>query len=631
LRRTSPALQAAWQQIDSCLRDEPGDAKLDALIDHVRSVHASDPDARLVVVAEDNPTTDYLRDALEKLADVKVAKKRRSVGAAEELDVQVAQLKEALDDFISGEATVLVAADAAREGHNLQFADEIVFFAVPWSPPDIQQWIGRIDRLGTTGVAVNRRISITPIVMDESIEEQILEVLESTGVFLKSEVFDESEWEAISKAINAAADGTGGGSWTEAVRQAKSLGESYDTWRQATLLPPSPRTAIATRCEARFRGRAYALPIAPVEGYSWNWYLMRERAAEIMLKLAREDYLDIRNDTMGDQRFKTVWYKQRPGPEAPIVPDLDTRSSWHRQAFISRRSAIGCPPRAYVVQKDEEKRRLHFFDHGSTLHDGAVDMFERHAPKVDIRTEFLVEYPAGHSALQWAGRRLLVATAELDLRSAISFDPTEVLGTPDPEASKAERDARYTVERLALAQFQADRRWFVDLAAPEFLAVVHVEDGDDLVFADAASALFDPIFDGRCAFQFGKGRSALTEAKLDLARSTATKRLNKIASDLLRRAVGAVRGAVEGRLFAAKADAEFLAKAARAELAVAQALDSKLEFNKAAQRGAALAVELTGGLWAGREARLKGLAEAMQTGVRLTQSRMFWVIPRGPS
>ena len=39
----------------------------------------------------------------------------------------------------------LGAADAAREGHNLQFADEIIFFALPWSPPDIQQWIGRIE------------------------------------------------------------------------------------------------------------------------------------------------------------------------------------------------------------------------------------------------------------------------------------------------------------------------------------------------------------------------------------------------------------------------------------------------------------------------------------------------------
>jgi ATP-dependent helicase HepA len=65
LRRSSPSLQTTWQQIDTALREEPGDAKLDALIDHLRGLHASDEKARAVVVAEDNPTTDYLRQAIE--------------------------------------------------------------------------------------------------------------------------------------------------------------------------------------------------------------------------------------------------------------------------------------------------------------------------------------------------------------------------------------------------------------------------------------------------------------------------------------------------------------------------------------------------------------------------------------
>ena len=404
LRRASPTLQAACQEIDSCLREEFGDAKLDALIDHLRGIFARDQDARAVVVAEDNPTTDYLRDAIEKLADVKVAKKRRTVGAAEELDVQVASLKEALDDFISGEAKVLVASDAAREGHNLQFANEIIFFALPWSPPDIQQWIGRIDRLGAKGRSANRRIAITPIVIEGSIEEQILEVLEGTGVFLKSEVFDEFEWEAISNAIGAAADGSGGGSWTDALREAKTLGDQYDAWLQVTNLPPSPRTAIAIRREARLRVRPYAAPMAAIEDYPWNWYLMREFAAETMIKLAREEYLDVRSDRMADQRFRTMWYKSRTGTDSFVLPDLDARSSWHRQAFVMRRDAIACPPRTHVIQADQEKRRLHFFDHGCMLHDGAVTSFEKQTPTTDIQTEFVVEFPLEHPALRWASR-----------------------------------------------------------------------------------------------------------------------------------------------------------------------------------------------------------------------------------
>ena len=629
LRRSSVALQTTWQRIDTCLREEPGDAKLDALIDHLRNIHSKNPDARAVVVAEDNPTTDYLRDAIEKLTDVKVAKKRRSVGAAEELEVQVASLKEALDDFISGEAKVLVAADAAREGHNLQFADEIIFFAVPWSPTDIQQWIGRIDRLGTKGVATNRRIMITPVVVQGSIENQILEVLEGTGVFLKSEVFDEADWAGISNAITAAADGNVGASWSEALRQAKTLGDTYDAWLQTTQLPPSSRAAIATRCEARFRSRLYAAPMAEIGGYPWNWFLMRERAVEAMIMLAREDFLDVRSGKMGDQRFRTMWYKSRPGPEDLTLPDLDTRSSWHRQAFITRRTAIECPPCTHVVQNDHEKRQLHFFDHGCGLHDGAIAAFEGQMPATDITTEYVVEYPAGHPILLWASRRLLVAVSELDLRGAITFDLDALLGLAQSQASKPEQDARSAMARTALAQFQADRRWMIDLAPPEMLFAVLVEDSDNLVVADAAApALLDPIHDGKCARQIARRRSPLSDVRLLAAKAAASTRLRKLAGDRLIQAMGAVRNAVESRLFAAQAEADNLAAAARAEINAAAALDSKFEFNRATQRGVGLALTLAEAAWTGRASRLKGLEETMRNAGQFTAPRMFWVVPR---
>lgn len=632
LPRTSPALQSAWQKIDACLRGEPGDAKLDALIDHLRGLHARNPGSRVVVVAEDNPTTGYLRNAIEKLADVKVASKRRAVEATEYLEVQIANLKEALDDFISGEAKVLVAADAAREGHNLQFADEIIFFALPWSPSDLQQWIGRIDRLGTKGQAVNRRISITPIVIEDSIEEHILEVLEGTGVFLKSEVFDESEWEAISKAISAAADGRGSGSWADAVREAKTFGETYDAWLQATRFPPSARTEIAKRCEEGFRNRPYSAPMAEREGYPQNWYLARERAAEAMIKLACEDYLEVRSAHMGDQRFNTMWYKTKPGPNDLILPDLDARNPWFHQTYITRRSAIECPPRTHVVHNDQEPRTLNFFDHGCSLHDSAICVFEKQTPPTGINNEFVVEYPVGHPALQWEGRRLLVATAEFDLSDAINLDLEAILGAADPKQSKPEQDARTTAERSALVQFLADRRWMMDLAPPEMILTVHVEDGDDIVVDNEATpAVFEPFQDGKCARQIGNRRKPkMPNARLKEAKSIADARLTELGSKHLRRAITSVRAEVEGRLFAAEADADNLTEAARAEMAVAQALDAKLEFNRAAQRGAALAYKLAEANWVGRAARLKGLEEAINACAKLTNKRMFWILPKAP-
>ncbi len=628
LKRTSGILQEAWRQIDRCLRDELGDAKLDALVDHLRKLHARQPEARVVVVAEDNPTTDYLRDAIEKLTDVKVAKKRRSVGAEEVLEVQITLLKEALDDFISGEAKVLVAADAAKEGHNLQFADEIIFFALPWSPPDIQQWIGRIDRLGTKGIPANRRISITPLVVEGSIESSILGVLESTGVFLRSEVFDESEWMDISNAISAAANGSAGASWIDAAKQAKSLGEAYDEWLKITRLPPSPRMALALKCEARFRDRTYALPMVTFEGDEWNWHLSREKAVEAMIKLAREDYLEVRNGQDDCQRFKTVWYKTKPKEDDLIIPDLDARSSGFRQAFITRRSSIECPPRPYVVQKDDRKRRLHFFDHGSSLHDGAVAAFERHAPATDIVTEFTVEYPTGHPILRWEGRRMLLAVCELDLLDALRVDIEEILGPNNPHASKAEQDARVAGGRMVLNQFQADRRWLIDLCPPELLFTALVEDGEDMAAADAVADILDPFLNGSCARQVGKRRSALSEARLKAARGTAFSHLRKRGNERLAQASAAVRNAIERRHFAAHADAGNSANAARAEIKAAAMLDSKFEFNRAAQRGAALTLALAESAWAARSARLRGLESAIADVAELRRARLFWVVPR---
>ncbi len=629
LRRSPAEVQAAWQSIDRCLRDEPGDAKLDALIDHVRSVQARNPDTRIVVVADDNPTTDYVRDALEKLADVQVAKKRRTVGAAADLEVQVAMLNEALDDFISGEAKVLVAADAAREGHNLQFADEIIFFALPWSPLDIQQWIGRIDRLGTKGRPSNRRITITPIVTEGSIENQILSVLEGTGVFLKSEVFDEDEWAGITAAIAEAAEGHTGVGWNDAAREARELGEVSDAWLNETRLPPAARTSIAARLETRLRTRAYASPMAEVENYPWDWFFMRERASELFMRLACEDYLDVRNGQMEDQRFKTVWYRSRPRPGDTLLADLDPKSSYHRQAYITRRAAIECPPTTHIKQDDDTPRRLHFFDHGCSLHDDLIRDFERLAPKPDSRAEFVVGYPTGHPALRWAGRRLLVLTAELDPSSRMTFDMDSLFGAESAELSKPERDARNSMIRLALSQFEADRRWLKDLAPPEVLvAVVEENEGAPRIASEAAPALFDPLYDRKYARQIGKLRTDLSDARHASATEAGEAQLKKLGSECLSRAVVAVRSALTGRLFGSEAEAENLIAAVQAEIKAADRLDTKFEFNRALKRGSDLALRLAQAVWVGRENRLKGLEAAVASGSYLEKNRIFWVVPR---
>jgi ATP-dependent helicase HepA len=627
LKRTQ-GVQDAWRRIDTVLRDEPGDAKLDALVDHLRGVLARRPHARIMIVAEDNPTTDYLHDALSKLIDAKIARKRRVMRAAEELEVQVAMLKDALEEFVNGDANILVAALDAREGHNLQFADEIIFFALPWSPHDIQQWIGRIDRLGTRGIPSSRTIAITPIVTESSIEARILDVLEATKVFEKSDVYDESEWAEISDAINAAAEGNPGASWTEATSCARDLGDAADEWLKSTKLPPSPRTTMAEKRASRLRARDYACPlIVGHDDEKFTWFQWRERGLDVLLKLAREEYFDIRGDKDGDQPFKTIWYKSKD-PELPLG-DIDSRHAGHRQAFIARRTAIECPPNTYVEQGEGSKRRLHFLDHGCSLHDQIVTAILSRPIATDLTSEFTVEYPAEHPILALEGRRLLVAIATLDLSRALAPDLEAVVGPSDPSASKAEQDARVSTLRMLEAALAADRRWLLDRCPPEFMVSVFAEEGAGFTAVPAAAAsILDSAHARQRGRQLGRRRSGLAEAALVLARKGAQQDLQKRGSEALNRALLAVSGGADHRLFAISADIDAHIAAARAELASAEKLDQKLVFNQAAVRGAALAVQLAEAAGNARKVWLVGAAAAVEKQAALSKARYFWLVPR---
>jgi len=627
LKRTQ-TVQDAWRRIDTVLRDEPGDAKLDALVDHLRGVLARKPHARVMIVAEDNPTTDYLHDTLSKLVDAKVARKRRVMRAAEELEVQIAVLRDALEEFVSGEANILIAAIDAREGHNLQFADEIIFFALPWSPHDIQQWIGRIDRLGTRGVPSSRTIAITPIVTEGSIEARILDVLEATGVFEKSDVYDEAEWAEISDAINAAAEGSSGAGWTEATSCARDLGDAADEWLKSTRLPPSPRTGIAEKRASRLRARDYACPlVAGEDDAKLSWFQWRERGLDILLKLAREEYFDIRNARDGEQTFKTIWYKSKD-PELPLG-EIDASHSGHRQAFIARRTAIECPPNTSVEQDGASKRRLHFLDHGCSLHDQLVAALCERPVATDLTSEFTVEYPTDHPILALEGRRLLVAVATLDLSRALSPDLEAVVGPADPTASRAEQEARAATLRTLEAALAADRRWLLDHCPPEFLVSVFLEDGAGFTAVPAAAAaVLDLSHARQRGRQLGRRRSALAETSLVQARKAAQQDLQKRGSEALNRALLAVSGGVDHRLFAVDVDAEAQLAAARAELAGAETLDQKLVFNQAAVRGAALAVRLAEAAGAARRGWLAGAATAVAEQAALGKARYFWLVPR---
>lgn len=473
-RGASSKLLAAVKSLDEAARD-PGDAKLDALIDHLRRMFLDHPQSRILVVAEDNRSVDYLATAIEKMVEVEVARKRRPYADSEtEIDVHVTQLKEDLDAFESGQARVLVAADVAAEGHNLQFATEIVFYALPWNPGSVDQWIGRLDRLGGKGPPGKRTIRITPIVVQNSIEARILELYEASDIFSGGRVFDDDAWREMEATINSAAYGSGQ-DWRKLITDARKHIVTEEGWRSLSQFPPQDRAIAARDRFDVLRAQSYPLPFSYNAERSGgrNWFRSREIAAKRMLTLAHETgvlRVETRNDVETKQKYRTVWYAKKFEEGDIFVKELDTAHSGHKKAVILSRGDILAPPTVNVGN-----RRLHFFDQGHPLHEAVKSAFCGLAAPNSTTSEYVIRFPEGHPGEAYSGRQVVVCSAALRPTFGAPFSDVELAGRSSDGDSTFEREAAQFAVRRAFEEYLADGRWFTDLFPPQHYVFAGVQ------------------------------------------------------------------------------------------------------------------------------------------------------------
>jgi len=153
--------------------DASGRRELEAIFDLAASVPESAKGVQLgemlasrqsktVVFTEFLPTLDHLRRVCEQ-HDVSYALFRGELSRAEK-DGAIAQFRD--------QARVLLSTGAGGEGRNLQFADTIVNFDLPWNPMRIEQRVGRVHRIGQ-----DRDVFVFNFCQKGTVEEQILRVL----------------------------------------------------------------------------------------------------------------------------------------------------------------------------------------------------------------------------------------------------------------------------------------------------------------------------------------------------------------------------------------------------------------------------------------------------------------------
>jgi SNF2 family DNA or RNA helicase len=80
--------------------------------------------------------------------------------------------KDAIVAEFEAEGGVLVTTDSISEGRNLQFCNLLVNYDLPWNPMNVEQRIGRIDRIGQ-----DREVYVFNLALEDTVEEYVLEKL----------------------------------------------------------------------------------------------------------------------------------------------------------------------------------------------------------------------------------------------------------------------------------------------------------------------------------------------------------------------------------------------------------------------------------------------------------------------
>jgi SNF2 family DNA or RNA helicase len=137
-------------------------ARLGEMLSAQASPEGVQPAGKAVVFTEFIPTLDHLKHICEARG-IKYALFSGDLSRAEK-DAAIARFRD--------EARVLLSTGAGGEGRNLQFADTIVNFDLPWNPMRIEQRVGRVHRIGQT-----RDVFVFNFCQEGTVEEQLLRVL----------------------------------------------------------------------------------------------------------------------------------------------------------------------------------------------------------------------------------------------------------------------------------------------------------------------------------------------------------------------------------------------------------------------------------------------------------------------
>jgi len=279
------------------LENSSPDPKLVRLLDWLRQLHQSQPDLKVIVFTEYVDTARAIEEFLKANGyDGKVV-----VATGENPE---ADQKSAIETFLSGSATVLVATDIAGEGLNLHYnCHHLVHFELPWNPNRLEQRNGRIDRYGQTKPPVIAFLYLADTYEDEVLK-RLLEKLDNKlraegtitdilGSFqqerLEKLLLSRYRVEEVEKELDE---------MLKAVVPREVLSEGTDDWLLSSICSPLPSPQLdfdlvtflqdsIKLAGGRWEEKGNGLVCVQVPE-SWRAYLPREQQGEVWELFVRD-------------------------------------------------------------------------------------------------------------------------------------------------------------------------------------------------------------------------------------------------------------------------------------------------------------------------------------------------------
>jgi ATP-dependent helicase HepA len=485
-RDDSGFLQAATQHLSPA----NGDSRLEALIDVLAEIWRINPREGVLVVAEDTPTVDYLETQIPRfLPEIGPSSSRRplSVAVKRNRDTSATgnfvdlfeEYEESLGGFVDGDDQLLIAAEAAQVGLNLQHARKIIFFSMPWSPSAVEQWIGRLDRLGSAALRDNagdRTIDIYAIYQRGQVDERVVDVLDDFAIFRRSIRLDSDEIKRVGEHIEAAALTPRTGDWAGLSAEARQCSGDDDGPLATPLSSLLPWSADQARqFAAYFDERGNLGPV--IETSRAKRAIVRTESAlrGWMRLMQRSDALRLWKKQEGDgseQAFRLLHYfKPRYGGAVEprfLLPGIDPHEG-QRYAYLDDRRMLETPPTDVVDVDDNPYTPLEFLDHGNALHDALVAAWEKIGKELPSR--FQVNLPAGHHLAEGAGSGHYLLFIAHWIPGDLHFqdlDRDPILKGVSGVRTDTERNIFWSALQRMEEDLRADRRWLNSQFAARF-------------------------------------------------------------------------------------------------------------------------------------------------------------------